>query len=346
MHIFRRADSKSYYCWFYTPDKRRVTRSCQTTDRRVAEQKAKEWEREFSDPNHSATKATLGEAIKHFLREFRVKVNEGDRSEVTLKIHEEKIGHVARIFTPGFLLRDLSSDHVDRYIKQRLAEEVMKVTISKELVSLRMMLKFAIRGKLWSGNVAAVLPVGFSPNYQPRSRWLTFDELNRLLGELSDDRKARVAFIVATSARWGESERARRDHVMEFMTKLLMTKTERKTGQKERDVPAIIPQHVELLKLCLQHAKGVDGMLFTPWGKVNRDLKAACKRAKIDPVSPNDLRRSHAQHCRQAGFRLEHVAACLGHADTTMVSRVYGRLNGSNLADAIRATLPSSVAQG
>ena len=59
-------------------------------------------------------------------------------------------------------------------------------------------------------------------------------------------------------------------------------------------------------------------------------------------VTPNDLRRSHAQHCRQAGYRLEHVSASLGHTDTTMVARVYGRLSGSNLAVAIRATLPTS----
>ncbi|MBK6533732.1 MAG: hypothetical protein IPF99_30345 [Deltaproteobacteria bacterium] len=72
--------------------------------------------------------------------------------------------------------------------------------IHKELVTLRAALKLARRAGLWNVDPAALLPVAFAPEYKPRSRCLTRRELARLLAELSPDRAARVAFMVATSA--------------------------------------------------------------------------------------------------------------------------------------------------
>ncbi len=54
------------------------------------------------------------------------------------------------------------------------------------------------------------LPVEFAPEYRPRDRFLTPEELAKLVGALLLDHAARVAFIVATSASWGESCRAMR----------------------------------------------------------------------------------------------------------------------------------------
>src|SRR5436189_32485 len=72
-----------------------------------------------------------------------------------------------------------------------------------------------LRASKWNGNVAAIIPPAFAPEYKPRTRFLTRDELQKLLAELTGDRAARIAFIVATSACWSESDRARREHVAE-----------------------------------------------------------------------------------------------------------------------------------
>ncbi len=77
------------------------------------------------------------------------------------------------------------------------------------------------------------------------------------------------------------------------------------------------------------------GKLVPGWGKVNRDLKAACKRAGIDAVSPNDLRRTFASWLLQAGVTSSVVAALLGHTTTTLVDLTYGRLDQGTLRDAV-----------
>lgn len=57
------------------------------------------------------------------------------------------------------------------------------------------------------------MPINFSPKYKPKSRALRPDEMNLLLGELTEDYGARVAFIVATSANWSETEHAEREDI-------------------------------------------------------------------------------------------------------------------------------------
>ncbi len=113
-----------------------------------------------------------------------------------------------------------------------------------------------------------VIPVAFSPGYEPRKRALTADELKKLLAELLADRAARVAFIVATSACWRETELARRSDV----------------------------------------SKG------------------------LERCSPNDLRRTFASWQVEAGVPLFPIAQAMGHKDTRMLERVYGRQTPEQLA--------------
>ena len=75
-------------------------------------------------------------------------------------------------------------------------------------------------------------------------------------------------------------------------------------------------------------------------------LRLACKRAGIERVSPNDLRRTHASLLRQAGIALEDIAPILGHASTEMLQRVYGRTNIDALGKALaRVEIPKPLAR-
>jgi hypothetical protein len=65
---------------------------------------------------------------------------------------------------------------------------------------------------------------------------------------------------------------------------------------------------------------------------VRRDLHAACERAKVPPVSPNDLRRTCATWLRAQRAPPHLIAPVLGHVDSRMVERVYGRLPTDHLA--------------
>ena len=71
-------------------------------------------------------------------------------------------------------------------------------------------------------------------------------------------------------------------------------------------------------------------------------MSAACEAAKIElAIDMHTLRHSYASSLVQAGVSLAIVAEALGHSDTRMVSKHYGHLAPSHIADAIRAHLPA-----
>ena len=89
-----------------------------------------------------------------------------------------------------------------------------------------------------------------------------------------------------------------------------------------------------------EHAGGTAGLLFAPWGNVRRGLLEACSRAGIAPCSPNDLRRTFANWMVEAGVPLYIVAQLMGHKDTRMLERVYGRQRTDQLAVAVARAVP------
>ena len=333
--LFRRG--RTWYGWFYE-NGRRITRSTKCRDRAAADRVARQWERDAADPDHAAARtATLTDALQLLLRLDEEEVKAGRRSADTVEFHRTKAGHLVRVFETDeneqhvpFPLARLRAFDVDGYISRRRSEGAAATTISKELVVLRKSLRLAIRAGLWRGRVDEVIPVAFSPGYEPRKRALTAEELKKLLAELLPDRAARVAFIVATSACWRETELARRSDVGEGLTTVLLRGTKRKT--RFRTVPIVSPAQQSLLEYALEHAKGTGDALFQPWGNVRRDLADACEDAKIERCSPNDLRRTFASWQVEAGVPLFPIAQAMGHKDTRMLERVYGRQTPEQLA--------------
>jgi hypothetical protein len=203
-------------------------------------------------------------------------------------------------------------------------------------VTLRAMLKVAKRRGEFTGDIGAVMPDGFEAGYRPRSRFLSAAEAQKLLAELTPDRAARVAFILATGARWGESERARLGDVDLTRGTVLLRGT--KTADAARVVP-IVAWGKPLLEHTESFADGKDGALFRPWGSVRRDLAEACKRAKLSPVSPNDLRRTYGTWLRLGGVEPHLIGVAMGHRDSRMVERVYGRMPHESLGATLRQRL-------
>ena len=115
-----------------------------------------------------------------------------------------------------------------------------------------------------------------------------------------------------------------------------------------------------MLDFALENAKGPGDPMFVCWENVRRDLDAACIRIekKLNPgfdhgpdklskrlravppkpfpsVSPNDLRRTCATWLRAQGVPPHLIAPVMGHRDSRMVERVYGRLPIDDLAKRI-----------
>ena len=97
------------------------------------------------------------------------------------------------------------------------------------------------------------------------------------------------------------------------------------------------------LLAALAAAKQESGPVVEKWVSVLRDLRAACKRAGIAPVTPNDLRRTFASWLKQAGQDSLVVARMMGHSSTQMIERVYGHLSSKEYKAAV-AVLPGMEA--
>ncbi|MDF3070646.1 MAG: integrase family protein [Polyangiaceae bacterium] len=315
--------------WFYEPNGRRVSKSTKCTDRRAAELTLREWERGAADPAYAAAhQATVESALKRLIADRAGK----GRAEGTLNMYLAKGGHVARVLGPDTPLARVTAREIDRFIDARLAEGAARNTVKKELTTIRGMLKVAKRRGEFPGDIGAVMPEGFESGYQPRKRFLSAAEAQALLRELTPDRAARVAFILATGARWGETDRALRQDVQSNAERVILRGT--KTELAFRTVPVVGAGH-DLLAHVEKHAEGEGQLLFRPWGNARRDLAQACERAGIAAVSPNDLRRTFGTWLRLHGVAPHLIGVAMGHADSRMVERVYGRMPEENLRAAL-----------
>jgi len=329
--LFKRG--ATWYCWVFDANGKRIQKSTRCRDRKAAEAVARELERRAADPAYAASnQTTLESALQNLIRDRTLKA----RAQGTLEMLRVKGGHLTRILGAGLPLAQVDAKAVDAFVDRRIEEGAARNTIHKELSTLRGALKVAKRRGEYTRDVAAVMPDGFATEYKPRERYLSVSEAQGLLAELTPDRAARVAFMLATSARWNESELAQLGDVDLPGGVVLLRGT--KTEGSRRAVP-IVGWARPLLEHAVRYAEGQGGRLFRPWGNVRRDLHEACERAGITPVSPNDLRRTCATWLRQGGVEPHLIAAMLGHTDSRMVERVYGRLPVESLGRALRERL-------
>lgn len=327
-------DRGGRYIWARVRDEQgkvvRVSTKC--TSEKAASAFADEYERRSADPSYRrAAEARLEDSISEWFGELRRR----KVSAATLEIASTKAGHFLRIWGPDFELSRVDADLVLAYIDRREGEGVTPHTVKKELGALKGILEWArFRGR-FARDLATVLPPRYSSKHKPRTRWLTREEVMRLLRELEPFRAAQVAFIVATGARRGESFRARREDVRLADANphvvIRGTKTELAAGT----VP-ITDINKPFIVFALQHAPGPD-VLFAQWHKMVRDLASACKRAGIPKASANDLRRTFGHWFRRAGATAEQVSILLRHATDTLAQTTYARISGADIGPALRA---------
>lgn len=313
-----------------TKNHERVSSRC--TDQRAAESLGRRLERDSANSDGQAPpSATLAGALDTVIAEYEQRAKENRTSHETVEFYRKRAAQVLRMVAAGHvpaLLHDLRARHLDALIDARRAEGTSPSTIAKDLIVIRIALKLAKRREDWSGDVDAIMPHRFSPEYRPRDRWLTHAEVWSLLGELRTDRAAWVAFAIATGANLSEASKARAEDVQRAFVHVRGTKT----AGRDRRVPFVRRWQRLLLEAALS-ALPEKGQLFASWTKIDRDLKLAAVRAEIRPLSSNDLRRTFATWMRASGVALEVLAPMMGHADTRMLQVVYARLDADQLRD-------------
>ena len=362
MRLYKRG--RIWWTWIYS-EGARVAVSTGCHDKRAAEARAAEIERDAADPARArARDATLADALVALLddRAERARVRKG--SEATTQFYREKAGVLLRVFGEGVRLAEITAERVDAYIAQRRRElsyagkpavlaqgrrkarpavpprRVSEHTISKELVTLRAALRLARRAGLYLEDPGAVLPVGFGSQYRPRERVLTLPEFEALIAELDVTLAPLVAYAVATGAERSALDRARRDDVRDGAARVRGSKS----AARDRVVPLVTTWQRDLAAFALSHAPArADGLLFGPVpANSQRSLARACVRAGIERVCLHDLRRTYATWLRSDGAPVELLAPALGHRTTTMVQTVYGRLSPQQLRERLTAAIAAA----
>lgn len=326
-----------------------IKKTLNTKDKHVAKIRYRELERTEADPTYrAANETTFSDAVTDFIASRRRK----GCADATLSFYDVKTAHLLRVLGETTPMSRINSVAVDKYIDKRLQEGASRNTLGKELTALRGTLKIARRAKKLVESVDMIMPEEWSNDYEPRKRTLTSEELNGLLLALGAERlkkdrwkvvranmgrerngmnqAACVAFMVATGCRLGEAFRAQRSHIQlsKGLVFLVSTKTKRK-ARGDRYVPV-----TALTRQLLDHVLAATNgrtTLFDPWSNINRDIADACESIGILRCSPNDLRRTHGTWLRNAGVDPQLIGAALGHVDSRMVERVYGRLTPDHL---------------
>jgi integrase len=338
--------------WCRVPDRHgKFTRkSTNCRDEKAAIAKADEFERESADPRIAAGKETRWEdAVRGLLAELRRR----GRAKDTVEKNEWKLAHYPRIWADegaepwtAMPIGEIDAEKVNKYIDQRIEERASRLTIRDELTALRQLLKLYRRLKKYPHDPKEVLPERWETGHKPRENWYTQENAWRIVYDVAYkrapkgvtnrfERSSRVAWHFATGGRLAEGERAERSDVRwnESLVRVRGTKTE----EADKDVP-ITRLTKAFLEFALKHAPG-ETVLFKEWGKIDRDIKAACRRLKLPPCSTNDFRRSFAKWHRNAGVEPSLLGPMLRHTTPTLAQTTYGKVEGAEVRDLVHARL-------
>ena len=373
----KRKGSKCWYAWIPLREGGTHLVSTNCTDKEAARQKARELERRSVDTGYAAAQKTT---VRELLSQFVASRSRKGRASATVDFHRKKSGSVVRVLREKCgveFCSGVTHKVLEKYIDERLAEDVAPATVKKELSTLAAAWRYGRRNKLVLAEVSEIIPE-LSDNYEPRTRWLTEYEVSAICSVLQPRRAAVVAFSVGSGAELSAIRRAQRADVVPDGSSVFLRGTKRKT--RERTVPIPLPFQRFLIRYALQHADGPGNKLFSSWTSMNRDLIAACERAStcagcltkaanlspdgrpcvsrgeynfrrnprcaacqatpiVERCSPNDLRRTFGQWLRNNGAEPHMIGAAMGHTDSRMVERVYGRFTPDGLARSLERTV-------
>ncbi len=231
--------------------------------------------------------------------------------------------HILPFFGGDTDVRVIDLAALEEYKAARMATKkangkpITPQTVSKELSTLRQMLRYAVEVHRIIDSVPTVRnPSG---RYEPKWNFLSRDQLVKLLGELANRRSRDVLpfflLLANTGMRTGETTR---------ITWEMVDWTARKLR-----LPAEIRKNKKPLVLDLND--GASAALRMLWvvGKVGRvfgqkdyrgALAVSCTAAGIDRIRPHDFRHTFASLLHGQGVPLPIVRDQLGHTTMTMVN--------------------------
>ena len=242
-------------------------------------------------------------------------------------------------FFGGKRLKDITYKDLETYRNQRKATPLANgkpradATVNREMAVLKHMLNKAVEwGMLDASPFRKGARLTFRENNQ-RHRYLTEEEIERLLNACSPHLRPIVELALHTGMRRGELLNLRWDQIRNGFIYL----TETKSG-KARQIP-LDDRAAQVLKELRQKNQLKSPYVFCDsQGKrlheVKRSFASACRRAGIENFRFHDLRHTFASHLVMRGANLKAVQRLLGHSDPKMTDR-YSHLSPDHLRESV-----------
>jgi integrase len=336
---------KTWWCWFYDHRGNQVRKSTHQSDKGLARKAALLIQDEFFASPPDYERVTIELALARYL----AKCERSERAEGTMSQYVSKAKHLLRLLGAERSINELRLSHVEQYIDTRLVE-IRRIrpdstraiaTVGKELGLLRSALRYMAkqRGadglKLYRYETDEIFPEGVIGNYKPRDRALSLGDYHALYVALAPERREYLQAFCGLGTRDSELYRITPVDLEPYAGRVRIPGTKTEASERWLQPPA------ELFAMLLRRAENtpLGQPLFPRWLNVRRDMQAACKRAGVTPVSPNDLRRTFASWQAEAGVPEAVTASLMGHTSSLMVRRVYGRIGSDAKRDAL-AKLP------
>ena len=252
-----------------------------------------------------------------------------DLSLSSIQYYNTKYSTLKQYLGATTVMESITPDSVDSYIQVRQLKEACRNTITKELGLLTALLYFAKRKGWYSGDLNILKPKGFGSKYNPKTRVLTNEEVAQLPQMFRPEYLKQLYFILGTGARLGEVRSARVGDVRKETVLLRGTKT----ALAYREIP-ILDSTRRLIEVASDISSTTLGnTMFLPWPGIHCSINDACAKYGMPHFSPNDLRRTFATRLVEKSGNLYAVSKMLGHANTAMVQKVYGRPDAKALGE-------------
>lgn len=247
-------------------------------------------------------------------------------------------------FGPIEVRRVLPSD-VAAYVRKRRAGQIghpsVDGTIARELSVLNAAIVHAVKAKRLDRSDAPTVELPRAA--EPKDRWLTHDEADRLLTAALSARTAKdklprvyrfIAIALATASRKTAVLELRREQIDMDNGMIRLNPIGRRQTKKRRPAVPISDDLKPIMARVLEETTG--DLVLDHAGSIRTSFNTACTKAGLPDVTPHTLRHTWATWAAQAGVDMWQIAGVLGDTMETVV-RNYAHHSPEHLRAAVNA---------
>ena len=333
MGLYRQG--KVWYMRLYVKG-RRIRRSTGVEDKRLAEELYGKVRKDVRQGRYfdrdQGSKRTFKDMADRYMTEYAIK-----KVPKSIRRDAQFLKHLLPVFE-GIYLSQITSAKITAYKLRRRNEGVAAKTINHELGFCKHAFNLAIREWEWVKD-NPFTKVSMEKLPQPRVRYLTREEFDRLYQACSDRLKPIVLIAVNTGMRQG--------NILSLTWKDIdLSRGEVNLEHTKNGERLVVPMN-ETVKNLLSELKKVrhinsDYVFHDEGGNrlsattVQHSFQRTCRKAGIQDFRFHDLRHTFASWMIQKGVSLYEVQRLLGHKTGEMTRR-YAHLAPDNLRTAVNS---------